>query len=218
MAYIPIQTQLSRGQGRKLMQGGSIALKKSQIGMGQHELHLTRQQVQQLHKAMKGGKIRFSNAQIKYNIKHGKGVWDWVKKGANAAWSGVKHGARWVYDQAKPLVKPILKKGARLATKAVGSAAESALNFAVPSLGTIAAPQINKLTDKGNEKIDELIGDGMRMRGRGPYTPGRGLSTPGRGLYMPGKGMYMPGRGLSMVPSIQLPPPIRPVNSMVTGY
>ena len=210
MVFIPIQTHLSRAQGKKLMQGGSIALKKSQIGTGNHELHLTRQQVQQMYKAMKGGKIRFSNAQIKYNLKHGKGIWDWIKKGAS-----------WVYKQ----FKPHLKKGIRTTASALGSLAGTAAKEAVskiPIVGTdlaqSAEKSIKNLANSGGEKLNNLIGDGMRMRGRGPYTPGRGLTTPGRGLYFPGKGLYTLGRGLKMVPSIQLPPPIKAVNSMATGY
>ena len=206
MAYIPIRANLSTAQGKKLMQGGAIALKKSQIGDGPHEMHLTKQQVQQLYKALKGAKIKFSGAQRSFNIKHGKGFWDWVKK-----------GAQWVYKQAKP----ILKKGVRTAASTVGTLAGKAakevvgkIPFVGSELADSAERSVKKLTDYGADKADELIGDGMRMRkvyGRGPHYPGRGL-------YTPGKGLYTPGKGVKMGSSIQLPPPIQAVNSYAPGY
>ena len=214
MGYIPVKTHLSRSQGKKLITGGAIALKKNSIGNGSQEIYLTRQQLDKLQKSMRGGKIKFSKAQLRYNLKHGKGVWDWIKKGAETVWDGAKKGATWVYDQVKPIVKQKLKQGVRAASKAVGTVAgEAAKEFVskVPVVGSrLAEPistKIKDLADKGADYADEMIGEGMRgkIRGRGPYTLGTGFVNDGKGLYTMGRG-------------VQLPPPIMGVNSYAPGY
>lgn len=159
--YHPVSCHLSHDQARKLMNGGTVALRREMCGAGgSHMVHLTMHQHNRLSKG-NGIRLYFSDTQRKHNVKHGKGFLDLVKAGAKAlAPVALNAGANLLKDQglaSKLLTKIHPKLGA-----ALGSAADSALNYGV---------------DAGNNAAKNAIaGSGVHKRGR---KKGKGLYPAG---------------------------------------
>jgi hypothetical protein len=205
--YVPMGVILSQHQGRKLLSGGAIALKKSQCGgSGDTMIHLTSQQHNRLMKG-NGMRLRFSAVQLSHNRKHGKGLTSWVKAGA-------KKGVDLAADYAKG---------------AAGSAVKGALST-VPLVGNLAGRLAEKGIHKGLDAVAGVvkrkIGSGMKKKkgkglfgsvlgGVGDFTDALGNRIIGNGCGAPagyGGGLFPPGYGGGL-----LPKPIKGVNSNSAG-
>lgn len=210
--YHPLPCVLTQHQARKLLTGGTVALKRSQAADGgSHTVFLTSQQKSRLEKG-NGIRLRFSGVQLRHNAKHGKGLKEYAVK-------ALKAGARKGVDLAKDY-----------AADAASNVAKGALG-AIPLVGKPAG----KLAEKGIRKVadavasvvkDKVIGKGIRKRGAGAAKKkGKGLfgslgsvfqSVGDAGDYVGnkilGNGLYPPGYGGGL-----LPRPIKGVNSNAAG-
>lgn len=206
--YHPLACDLAPRQARKLIDGGTIALKRSHCGGGSQIIHLTTQQHHRLSKGQ-GMRLRFSGVQIAHNKKHGQGLGSMA---VNAAKAGVKLLGRKGVDAGAALVKEPV---ASLTQGIVG---------AIPGIGK----PLGKLARKGVEKgVDlaasviknKLIGHGVKKprgkKGKGLFSSvlgGLGNAADFGVNRLLGTGLYPAGYGGSL-----LPKPIKGVNSNSAG-
>ncbi len=198
MVYHPVRCALSDHQRKRLSHGGVVALKKAQLGHGDHIMHLTSHQYNRMHKEHGGGiRLHFSGAQLKHNVKHGKGFLSFFKNVGNK-----------IADTAKsslPALKQIAQLGLKVGTPLLTKAAASALNSYAPGLGTVAGPLLDQAGEYGANAASDAIGSGIRKKrayhrkGKGLYLPGGGAGGGGRGN---GGGILAPSiRGVHSTPS-----------------
>lgn len=202
MSYHPVKCDLSSQALKKLSRGEGVAFHKDKVGHGHHEIHLTKTQYHRLSKG-KGIRLRFSGAQVKHNLKHGKGFGDFLKsaaksagsyvagKAADAAGNLLGNAAKGALGSIPIVGKPLgylADKGIRAGTSALGNAAQGAINGS-----GIKKPRKKRVSKKGKGLAEIAV--------RPPRTHLRG-----EGLYLPGYS----GGGL-------LPPPVKGANSGAAG-
>ena len=92
MVYYAHNIGLNLSQAKKLANGHSVRLKHAQL-KGPYKVHLTKAQLSKLakfHVAQKGGALRLSAAQLRFNRMHGAGFFsNLLNKAKNVAQRGV---------------------------------------------------------------------------------------------------------------------------------
>lgn len=126
--YQSIQLNLTDSQYKNLSKGKSVNVSSSNVGSG-HTVFLTQRQINKVQKNLglgKGTRISLSQDQMDYNVQHGSGFRDWVKKG----WNAVK-------DPVKNFGKTLVKNYGDQAIKIASNAANNLLDQ-----GTLVASAI----------------------------------------------------------------------------
>lgn len=96
MTYHKVQMALPLAQRRKLADGQKVQIHHKHVGHG-HVYHLTGMQMRKLKTRMNKGsgmRLQFDGPQIRHNIRHGTGFFDFIKNVGKAALAA-----------AKPLIK-----------------------------------------------------------------------------------------------------------------
>lgn len=160
MPYHQTTTSLGKKHLLTLAQGGSVHLKPTHVGKGEHTLFLTQQQLSRLSKSGGGIQLSFSTPQLEHHLKFGGGIWDWIKS-----------AGRYVINKGRKVAGLAVKGLGRLATRFAGNAAGTALAAEVPGLGAVVAPLVSTgVQNVGNRGVDwladKISGDGVKKSGK----------------------------------------------------
>ena len=151
-----VEVSLTPTQARKLVKGKTVQLTKRSLQGGSNWIAVSPALHKRVMKAKRGGKgirIQLTPDEIEAS---GEGLWDLIKKGAKKVKSG--------YDKyVKPVVAPILKKGARTALRL----GEAALGTVIPEL----APAIGWADKKWGDQLVDEFGSRTGAYGLGPLLP-----------------------------------------------
>lgn len=225
MVFHHVKTSLSQHQLMKLAKGGAIVMKPEHMAGGEHDLWLTSSQHTKMSKG-KGMRLHMSQAQIKHHLKHGSGVWSWikdkVKAGAKAAWAiGRKHLGEAVKAHAPNI--------ADAATSLVGTAANRAFGLNSKVANAIinkTSEGVKKAAQEATTHVGNKIAGGRVDRtarfklADQPYSKMVKGGKAGGSLFSPGGRGVMKGGGTSTPGSAGrgiLPKPIKGVNSNAAG-
>lgn len=123
--FAPHQIGLSRLQSLKLLDGKPVVIPfhKMGTGAGEHVVHLKAGNAGKMLMAYKKGKgmrLVLSPDELRETMKHGRGFWDSVKKGAKKVASLAKTALS--HPEVQKLAKSAVSMGAEMAGKAVADA------------------------------------------------------------------------------------------------
>lgn len=164
--YHSVQLNLSPAQLRSLSQAKTVQLKPAQMEEGPHKVHLTQQQIKRMQKAKaenKGMRLSFSNTQLRYNVKHGSGFFDMLKKGATAL---IKS------DLGQNLISKGKDVGLNLLNKGIDKASNyitQKTGFDTSGIADMAKNTASNIADSTLQKVTQHIA-GSGMHGSGPVA------------------------------------------------
>lgn len=163
MSYVPVKLNLTKAQQKKLINGSSVRITKSQIGNGP-EVYLHPLNAKKINGSKNGVNISLSKGEITYTAKHngfvsGGSIWDDI-------WGGIK------------------SVGSFLKNSGVGSIlADAAIPFASTVLGptgaVVARNVLKTTTGVGFSKVDNMARARSMKKGRISIMPASSGSSGG---------------------------------------
>ncbi len=149
MVYHPVKLNLSKAQCQNLAKGKTVQLSPSHLRSGTQQVHLTKTQVNRLHRAAKSGagvRLQLSHPQLRHHARHGKGFFGDLLKNT---------GKNLINTVGKDLLNKGVSKLADFGAKKGGIVGTLA------NLGANTLSQVgDKVIDKANEKLG---GSGIRL-------------------------------------------------------
>jgi len=141
MSYVQVKINLSSDQQKKLINGKSVRVLKSDIGKG-NIVYLHPLNAKKVAGSKGGCNLQMSKGEILYTARHhnpaiGAGFFDDV-------WSGIKSVGKWLKDSG--LATPLLDVGKTLITPFVGDTAANVIREGARSLtgASIMRPKTSK--------------------------------------------------------------------------
>lgn len=154
-----LKMSVSETQGKKLMKGQSIQLHPSQVGVGPVAIKLDSKKVKKILRATQKGKgIRMTLSPHEMQM-NGEGLFDWIKK-----------GAQWLKDNN--LIRPLLKAGVKNVLPLAAGV------FGGPAAATAVSSVADKYGDSVVDKAGDVLGFGMKGKGKGAKGKSRKVAAP----------------------------------------
>jgi len=138
--YTPHGFTLSLPQVKKLSSGLTVRISKNKL-QGDKSVFLTVSQLKRVQKSLQNGTgmdLKLSNAQLKYNVKHGFGIWD-----------SIKNAGKYVYNKLRePALDLIKDQGKKY-------------------LQTKVYPRLQNKSDQLLSKADQFVDKNLKKIGAG---------------------------------------------------